>query len=270
MRDQGLIGRAARTAASLVLVAASALAVVASTGGRAGAAPVADPAVAAAAQALHSSYVYVHPAAQARLTDAERQLLANQIAAARTPIWLAVLPTSVLASYGGSGQAAVAALAAATGQDGTYGVVIGPTAFFAVNNTGHAVGPIAAKAVRDNHAVFDVLGSFVTGVSDAFGAGAVTGAGGRAANSGAVLSLLVLVAAGGGALLISSRRSRRRDALRAAQAAAAEAAAGSEEPPSADEPSATKETERRGEEPVLGDEPSATKETATGAEGTDA
>jgi hypothetical protein len=217
VRDQGLIVRAARAAALLVLL----VAVAASVAGGEAAATAADPSVDRAVAALRSSYVYVDPGAQARLTDAEQQLLTNQISSAGTPIWLAVLPASVLAAYSGSGQAATAALAAATGQAGTFGVVIGPTAFFAVNNTGHPVSAIAAKAVQQNRAVFDVLGSFVTGVSDAFGSGAAAAGRGRSTNGGAVLSLLVLVAAGGGALLISSRRARKREAVRAAEQAAA-------------------------------------------------
>jgi hypothetical protein len=206
--------RAARTAATLVL--AVVLAVVVALGAvLAAAGPAgADFVVDRAAHALQSQFVYVDSSAEAKLTDSEVHQLTNSIRSAGTPLWLAVLPRSVLSSYGGSPQQVVRALAQGVGQDGTYGVVIGPSSFYAQSTNGNAVGNIADRAVQQNGTAFGVLSAFVSGVNDAYGSGS-GGAGGSGGGSSA-LALLALVAAGGGALAVASSRSRKRVRQRAA------------------------------------------------------
>jgi hypothetical protein len=199
--------RAVRTIATLVLAAALALGAVLAAAGPAGADFVVD----RAAQALKSQFVYVDNSAQVTLTGSQTQQLTNDIRSAGTPIWLAVLPSSVLASYGGSAQQVLTALAQGVGQDGIYGVVIGTSSFYAQSTNGHSVGAIADQAVQQNGTAFGVLSAFVSGVSHAYGSG--TGGSGP---GGSALPLLALVAAGGGALVLASSRSRKRARLRAA------------------------------------------------------
>jgi hypothetical protein len=199
--------RAARAIATIVLTVPLALGAVLATAGPAGADFVVD----RAAQALKSQFVYVDSSAQVKLTGSESQQLTNDIRSAGTPIWVAVLPGSVLASYGGSARAVVGALAHGVGQDGIYGVVIGASSFFALSTDGHGVSAIADRAVQQNGTAFGVLSAFVSGVSDAYGSG--SGGSGR---GGSALTVLALVAAGGGALALASSRSRKRARLRAA------------------------------------------------------
>jgi uncharacterized protein (DUF427 family) len=167
-----------------------------------------DPVLQPAADALRSQFVYRDPAAESRLTDAEVGLLTKAVAGAGTPLWIALLPQSVLSRYDGSAQAVAQALADATGQPGTYAVVVGPSAFAAVSTVGaHPVDELARQAARSGPDPFDVLTAFVELMRTTYGSGAPGP--GQATGAGSVFAVLVLVAAGGGALAIVSRRRRR-------------------------------------------------------------
>jgi hypothetical protein len=207
VRDQGLSRTAAhlRVALGLLLVV---LTVAAST-------PV-DPAVQRAADTLRTDYVYRDPAAESRLTDAEVGLLTKDIAGAGTPVWVALLPESVLSSYGGSAHAVAQAVADATGQEGVYAVVVGPSELAAVSTVPeHPVDDLVREAEKSGPVTFDVVAAFVDGVRTTYGSGARGS--GQATGGGTAIAVLVLVAAGGGAFALTARRRRLRDERRVAQ-----------------------------------------------------
>ena len=220
MRDQGLTAR--RLVAALVTLAALA-GWVGLDVGRAGpaaaataAAPTApDATIEQAARALQTRYVYRDPAAESGFTDAQVQILTNQAAGAGVPVWVALLPQSVLADYGGSVRAVARALAIASGQQGTYAVVVGPSAFDAVSTVAeHPVDDLVRQATRNGSAPFDAVSSFLDSVRSTYGVDAAGRA--RSTGGGTAIAVLVLIAAGGGALAIVSRRRRRRAARAAA------------------------------------------------------
>jgi hypothetical protein len=92
--------------------------------------PLAAPAAAGrwvdqAAARLREDPVYVHPAAAAGLDRAALARLRARVAAASTPVYLAVLPGAARAEGGGSATRLAARVADATGFGGTYLVVAG-------------------------------------------------------------------------------------------------------------------------------------------------
>ena len=211
MRDQGL----SRTAAHLRVVLGLLLVLLTV----AAATPV-DPAVQRAADALRTDYVYRDPGAESHLTDAEVGLLTKDIAGAGTPVWVALLPESVLSSYGGSAHAVAQAVADAGGQQGVYAVVVGPSAFAAVSTVAeHPVDDLVRDAQKSGPVVFDVVSAFVDRMRTTYGSGA--GGPGRATGGGTAIAVLVLIVAGGGAFWLTARRRRLREERRAELAAGA-------------------------------------------------
>jgi hypothetical protein len=207
VRDQGLTGSRLRAGIGLLLVLLA----------LGSAAPV-DPTVQKAADALRTDYVYRDPGAESRLTDAEVGLLTKAAAGAGTPVWVALLPESVLASYGGSADAVAKALADASGQPGVYVVAVGPSDVAAVSTVPeHPVDDLLREAEKSGPVTFDVLSAFVELMRTTYGSGA--SGQGRSTGGGTAIAVLVLVAAGGGAFALTARRRRLRDARRAALAA---------------------------------------------------
>jgi hypothetical protein len=207
VRDQGLSRTAARLRAGVGLLLV--LLTVAA------AAPV-DPAVQRAADALRNDYVYRDPAAESRLTDAEVGLLTKDMAGAGTPVWVALLPQSVLSSYGGSAHAVAQAVADASGQPGVYAVVVGPTDVAAVSTVPeHPVDDLLREAGKSGPVPFDVLSAFVDLMRTTYGSGA--SGPGRSTGGGTAIAVLVLVAAGGGAFALTARRRRLRAERRGAE-----------------------------------------------------
>jgi hypothetical protein len=78
-----------------------------------------------AAARLRNDPVWVHPAATPGVDPATAAALRRRVAAASTPIYLAVLPARALAEAAGSPARLAAQVAAATGFGGTYLVVAG-------------------------------------------------------------------------------------------------------------------------------------------------
>jgi len=203
VRDQGLsrTGTRLRAALGLLLVLS-----VATTG--------VDPALQPAVDALRTQYVYRDPAAESHLTDSEVGLLTKAVAGAGTPLWIALLPQSLLTTYG-SADAVAEALADATGQPGTYAVVVGADSFGAAGSVpGRPVASLVREAEKSGPVPFDVLSAFVDLVRTTYGSGAPQTA--HARGGGLALAVLVLVAAGGGAFAIVGRRRRLRTERRAA------------------------------------------------------
>jgi len=212
VRDQGLSRTAARLRAGLYLLPSLLLVLLTV----AAAAPV-DPAVQRAADALRSDYVYRDPAAESLLTDAEIGLLTRDVAGTGTPVWVALLPESVLSSYGGSAHAVAQAVADASGEPGVYAVVAGPSDFAAVSTVDeHPVDDLVREAEKSGPVTFDVLSAFVDLMRTTYGSGA--SGPGRSTGGGTAIAVLVLVAAGGGAFALTARRRRLRAERRAAQA----------------------------------------------------
>ncbi len=212
MRDHGLSLREAprtgtrlRAALGLLLV----LSLVAAPLPRA-----VDPDLQRAADALRTQYVYSDPTAESRMTDTEVGLLTKATAAAGTPLWVALLPASLLTEYG-SADAVAEQLAEATGQPGVYAVVVGPDSFGAASTLpDRPVADLVREAEKSGPVPFDVVSAFVEQMRTTYGSGAPSTA--KARGGGLALAVLVLVAAGGGAFAIVGRRRRLRDERRAA------------------------------------------------------
>src|SRR5262249_2667329 len=140
----------------------------------------ADSNVDAAVQALKGSPVYSAPDADPGLTPAEVGQLADQIAGAGTPIFIAVLPASTLDAHGGSANNVMRAIQQGLGADGTFALVYGRKLQVG-NNQGHQVGSLADAALATNQGgtVYGVLSSFVTNVANSFGTAGRPGLGGN-------------------------------------------------------------------------------------------
>ncbi len=180
----------------------------------------ADATVDTAAAALRDSPVYSAPSADPGLSADEVSRLTDQVRAAGTPIWVAVLPASVLDAYGGDWRQVIRALQAGVGADGTFALVAGRS-FHAGNNTGLDVSGLADSAVSSNRGgtAYDVVSTFVASMADSYGSGAGgTAPGGGSTGSGAGTLLVVggLAVAGVAGVAVLARRSTRRAAERAA------------------------------------------------------
>lgn len=179
---------------------------------------VAGPAVAqvtvldAAAQALKRDPVYVDPAAERR--DLSEQGLRSRIRDGGSPIFVAVLPASVVGEAGGDVNRLPTVLAQRVGLRGTYAVVAG-TSFRAASNvlpTGRAgVLATASFQARSGAGTGAVLETFIDRVNQgaAGSIGSSSPAGGSGSSTGLVV-LLVLLALGGGGLVLWSRSRRRK------------------------------------------------------------
>jgi hypothetical protein len=186
-------------------LAALALAVVA-------AAPAAaQVTVAEVADQLRQSPVYLDPDAEAEIDAGQ---LRDRVSDAGTPIYIAILPTSARAGYGGSTTELGKAIANELRRDGTYMVVSGTQ--WAAGTYGDTLprgeaSKLASKAVDDhkNNPQAAVL-QWVDGVSAAARGepAAQSGGGGGGVGIGAI-AVLALLVVGGGALIFGSRRRRR-------------------------------------------------------------
>jgi hypothetical protein len=170
------------------------------------------------ASALKQSPVYNDPAAEAALSPGEVSDLLAQMSKTTTPIYIAVLPASFVAENGGTPRAALTNLATAVGRDGTYAMVAGRS-LWTLSNTLPGVSGVASQALAENKGgtSYDVLSSFVAGVSDLAAGGTSGGSGsGGSSEGGFPWGWAIL---GGGALGIagfsaySIRRSRQRTAV---------------------------------------------------------
>jgi hypothetical protein len=184
------------------------------------AAALADTAVDTAAAALKNAPVYNDPNAQRTLTDSEVSQLTNQIASTGQPIFLAVLPQSVLADYGNDPTRVIKAIQAGVGTAGTYGVVVGNT-FEGGSDTGVPAGTFATSALAQhkNEGAYAVMSAFVASVCNYANTGAGTGSGTSSSSSSSVGTfavIAVLIVLGGVGLAVFSARSKRRAAARAA------------------------------------------------------
>ncbi len=209
--------------ASLLLVVAAvatATTVPAANAAPAGWAPSAMRALAstdAVAASLRQSPVYNDPDAERALSPSDEVALLAEVQGAGTPIYVAVVPKSFIASAGGSADAALQSLARAVGQPGAYALIAGGT--FRANSTLFPVNDLATKAVAANQGgtSYSVLSQFVASVSERAAAGGsssdtTSGAGDGGFDLGGILVLLVGLGAVGGAVTYSVRKSRRRTA----------------------------------------------------------
>lgn len=164
-------------------------------------------------EALRRDPVYVDPAAERSLTQAEADQLGAAIRDAGTPVFVAVLPEDAAASP----EAALDDLLDATGLAGTYAVVLGGS--FRANSTEvPGAGAMASSAFQQHRdrGTLAVLEAFVADVAaTARGAGSAGGGGGPVPSSdggdGGASAFPWLLLGGGVALFAWSRRRRRHD-----------------------------------------------------------
>ena len=179
--------------------------------------------VEAAAEALRSDPVFVHPDAEMRLSTEEAEALRQRIEERGAgPMYVSILPAEAAREAGGSAEGAMQALQEALGRPGIYAVVVGRSfRAGATDLEGGVTAEQADAAVREHRdeGVYDTLVGFV----DRMGAvrsgdtpEAAEGGGGGGTGIGVPL-LLGLVALGGGAMLMGRRRRRRVDAAEMAE-----------------------------------------------------
>jgi hypothetical protein len=201
-----------------LLVMLAALAGVGLTAGAASADSVVDAAVAA----LKQSPVYNDPAADPGLTDTQVTQLANQITSGSAPIYVAVLPASVLDSYGNDPATVIEAIQSGLGKDGTFAVVTARHLQVGNNQGGTNVANLATEARTNNSGgtVYSVLATFVTLVENAYGSGngnsTSSGSGSGTSGVGSLLPILGLLVLGGGGIALFARRASRNAKKRAA------------------------------------------------------
>jgi hypothetical protein len=166
----------------------------------------------AAAEALRSDPVYVDPEADAGLSASEQDDLRDRIAAADTPIYIAVLPASAADEAGGSATEVARQVAASVGRNGTYAVVTGRSLRAGPSSDAVRAAEDAVSA-HGGEGAAAVLTDFV---DRAAGGGSGSGDDGGGGGEGGLI-LLGLAGAGGAALLISRRRRRQREAAEFAE-----------------------------------------------------
>jgi hypothetical protein len=159
-----------------------------------------------AAQALARDPVYVDPAAERAISDADAERLRDQIQAKDAgPLYIAILPASAAREAGGSAEQVLEAIAQELDRDGTYVVVVGDQfrAASTVLDPGRARS-LADDAFRESRdqGVAAVLLSFVDAVGDER-----NGGGGDGGSRGGLLVPLGLV---GAAIAFFALRRRRR------------------------------------------------------------
>lgn len=186
----------------------------------AGAAGAQVSALDAAASALRGTPVYIDTAAE-RATDVDVNRLLGKIRQSDHPIFVAVLPGSVVNDAGGNVNNLPAVLGRRAGLQGTYAVVAG-TSFRADSNDlpPNLVKNAATKAFQDKSkdGVGAVLELFVQQVNQIHyvPGGSPSGGGASAGGGGSGGVLLLLLAAGGGGIFLwyRSRAKRRRESER--------------------------------------------------------
>jgi hypothetical protein len=174
----------------------------------------AAPAMASAASvadSLAKSPVFVDPNAPIKV---DTNALLNQVEAAETPIFIAVLPDDARTETNGNTDALGAKIAGALKERGTYLVTAGTkyTAASSTLNRGEAKR-LAEQAFQANGQNLDAaLSQFVDGVSAEARnepAAQTGGDGGGGGGGIATVAVLAVVLVGGGALLFGARRRRR-------------------------------------------------------------
>ena len=186
----------------LLLLLATVLAVV--VAGSAGAAGV----ITEAAAALAGDPVYVDPAAERAISEADAERLRDRIEAKDAgPLYVAILPASAAREAGGDAEQVLAAIAQDLRRDGTYVVVVGDQfrAASTVLESGRAreLADAAFRESRDQ-GVAAVLLSFVDVIGEE-----KNGGGGDGGFGGGALIPLVLA---GAAIAFFVVRRRRRSA----------------------------------------------------------
>jgi len=182
---------------------ATALAVVAA--GTAGAAGITE-----AADALARDPVYVDPAAERAISEADAERLRDRIEAKDAgPLYIAILPAAAAREAGGDAEQVLEAIAQKLQRDGTYVVVVGDQfrAASTVLESGRA-RELADDAFRESRdqGVAAVLLSFVDVVGEER-----NGSGGDGGSRGGALIPLGLA---GAAIAFFALRRRRRSAAR--------------------------------------------------------
>ncbi|MGI8606386.1 MAG: hypothetical protein ACR2L0_04425, partial [Gaiellaceae bacterium] len=187
---------------ALTLLVATALAVVAA--GPAGAAEE----LTSAADALARDPVYVAPAAERRIAEADAERLRDRIEAKDAgPLYVAILPASAAREAGGDAEQVLEALAQELQRDGTYVVVVGDQfrAASTVLESGRA-RVLADDAFRESRdqGVAAVLLSFVDAVGEERNGGGSDG--------GSRNGLVILLGLAGAGIAFFALRRRRRSA----------------------------------------------------------
>ncbi len=216
---------ARRRTRSGAVLAAVFVAAVAGLGLAAATPAYADAVIDRAALALQTSPVYNDPTAEKALADTEAAQVLADVQAAGSPLYVAVLPASVLGSYGGDPQKVIIALQQALGRNGTFAVVSG-NKFRVGNDTGLDVTAIANTAYNDHRSegVAAVLSAFagslgtVTSGSDTGGTtgGVVVSDPTSSSGSGSLLPIAGLLVVGGAGVALLARRSSKNAKNRAA------------------------------------------------------
>jgi len=195
---------------ALVIVAAAAafLAPAAHAG------PIVDRAVAA----LQNDPIYVDPAANPAITDAQKAELEKRILAnGAGPLYLAILPDSASAEAGGSPDEVLRAIASSVNRRGTYAVVVGRHLRAGATNgvlpKGEAANDVdEAVAAHKAQGLYPILLDFVDRVGQDRNGTASSGGGGGGGGSG--LALLGILGAAALVLIGVGRARRRRNAQR--------------------------------------------------------
>jgi len=211
--------RTTKLAATLAALFVAAVAAI----GLATASPAyADAVIDRAALALQTSPVYNDPSAEKALTDAEVAQVLGAVQSAGSPLYVAVLPASVLDSYGGDPQKVIVALQQALGRNGTFAVVSG-NKFRAGNDTGLDVTSIADDAYNAHHSegVAAVLTAFAGSLANAnssggSGFGSSSGGSGTGSGFGGLLPVVGVLAVGGAGIALLARRATANAKKRAA------------------------------------------------------
>ena len=207
-----------RAVVMIVLVLVLGIVATAPGAGAQSAGPVID----RAAQSLKTDNVYVDPAAELEISDADADELRQQIRASDVPIFIAVLPATAIDEAGDANQVPVA-LQTATGLAGTYAALAG--------NSFRSAGPAASIATaafqaRRGDGPTAVLQEFVsrTAAAQTGGTGGAVepapsnGAEPSGDSGGSSFPLLAILGAGGAGLFFWTRSRNRK--LRAEQARA--------------------------------------------------
>lgn len=169
--------------------------------------------VAAVGSSLRQTPVYNDPSAERALSDAQEKQVLDAIAAAGTPVYVAVLPKSALTGYA-SPDALITAIQQATGRPGAYALVVGDS--FRAGATEFSAKDIAQRAYDQNRSAGPtaVLLAFIAGVGDrAAGRTSSTSSSSGGGSAWPVLIFfLALLLLAGGAIWWAVRTSRRKKA----------------------------------------------------------
>jgi hypothetical protein len=163
----------------------------------------------AAVEALREDPVYVHPDAERKISAAEADLIADEIASEGAgPLYIAVLPQRARSEAGGDANGVLRAIRDALGVRATYAVVVGDTLRAGSDLLPSGAAGAAAREALDEHGeegVAATLLDFVARVGDERSGGDSDGGGFGIPNA-----LLIAAGVGGAALLVARRRRRSR------------------------------------------------------------